>query len=484
MVKKTGYQGFGSFMSEKSVAEMLVDTDRPRPPIELAFSSEGAKRDLEQLVLGADARPHFAIDFSTWTFINHGAFGAPLRAAMAEANRWREHCETQPLAFLDRQLFPQVIRVIKEMSEFVHCDHHDLVFLPNATTGLNTVIQSVTQSLHFSPDDAILTLDIGYGSVRSMIDHMTQFHSCRHTTVPIKLPCTPDSVLEAVEGTLLSRGGAKIKLAVIDAVTSNTGIVLPIVQLTALFHQHGVQVLIDGAHALGMLDLNLEAIDADYFVANCHKWLCSPRGSAWMYVRRDRQPLIKPLIISWGHGYGFTGDFLWDGCRDYSPILATSAALTFWNSCGPARIRQYIVDLRAQVVARLTKAWTPAHEMTTAATTAATTAVASGIREICSEEMLGGMALVALPIGGPVKKKGSNTPADAKYMQDLLHFEYLLEVPIKNIEGTLFVRISCHVYNVLDDYVVLEEAVKAITARGEGDLDAGVGCKLGGGCGR
>lgn len=233
----------------------------------------------------------------------------------------------------------------------------------------------------------------------------------------------------------------------------------------ASFH---LQVLIDGAHALGMLPLDLNTLAADYFVSNCHKWLCAPRGSAILWVAPQHQRHIRPLIISHGFGAGFTSDFIWDGCRDYAPILGVSAALRFWAALGPDRVRAYMTSLLAQAVQLLTAAW--------------------GTGTLVPLSMCGSMALVGLPPGLVAAPPSKADPADAKFVQDLLYANHRVECPVKCIQGTLYVRISAAPYNVPEDYRQLLAAVAALQLEGsarevaEDDGDGPV-CRMGGGCG-
>ncbi|PRW58839.1 L-cysteine desulfhydrase 1 isoform X2 [Chlorella sorokiniana] len=415
--------------------------------------------------LGAAARRHFLIDFDSWTFINHGAFGGALRCAQQEAEAWRRRCEAQPLFFLDRELFAQLVRVMRELAAFAGCRPQDLALLPNATTGLNTVVQSWRGRL--GPDDALFSLDIGYGSVKKMLAVVAEQTGAQHVEMAVQLPLSrPEELVAQVAAAL----PANAKLAVFDAVTSNTAIVLPIWELVQLCHSRGVQVLIDGAHAPGQLPLDLEELGADYFVANCHKWLCAPRGSAFMHVRPEHQRHVRPLIVSHGYGSGFVSEFIWDGCRDYAPLLAISAALRALRQLGPEAAQAHQRQLLAAAVDCLVAAW--------------------GTGTLVPLSMCGAMALVELPPGcttaaqsagagdstaaaaaaaaaaggksGGRCSSSSATSADAKWVQDTLHYQHRIECPVKCVGGRLYVRISAHIYNELADYERLAAAVRSM----------------------
>ncbi|KAL4426688.1 hypothetical protein ABPG77_004744 [Micractinium sp. CCAP 211/92] len=408
---------------------------------------------------GASCRSLFSIDFDRWIFINHGAFGGVLRCAALEAEAWRRRCEAQPLLFLDRELFPQLVRVMRELAAFVGCEARDLALLPNATTGLNTVIQSLRGRV--GPGDALFSLDIGYGSVKKMLGVVAEQTGAEHVELAVRLPLSrPEELVEQVSAAMPPNA----RFAVFDAVTSNTAIVLPIGQLVELCHSRGVEVLVDGAHALGMLPLDLQQLGADYFVANCHKWLCAPRGSAFLHVQRRHQPHVRPLVTSHGHGSGFVSEFIWDGCRDYAPLLGVSAALRAWRTLGPQRVRAHQRQLLAAATDALMLAW--------------------GTGLLVPLSMCGSMALVELPPGCLAASRGQSTDsrssqakqgaeaaaatsADAKFVQDMLHHNHAVESPVKCIGGQLYVRISVHIYNELADYERLAAAVLRIAAQQE-----------------
>ncbi|KAF8066328.1 CPK24 [Scenedesmus sp. PABB004] len=490
-VARSGYRGFGSFMGED--VEALVRQGpaayvAPALPFDDPADADGAACPAAEF--GAAARRHFAVDFAAWAFVNHGAFGAPAAPARRAADAWRARCEAQPLRFIDRELFPHLVRVIRELAALVNCPPEDLVLLPNATTGLNAVIAST----RLGAGDTVFSLDLGYGSVKKMIAAACEAAGARHVEGRVPFPPSgPQAVVDAVAASL----PAGARLAVFDAVTSNTALVLPLPELVALCRSRGVPVLVDGAHALGMLPLDLAALGADYFVANCHKWLCGARGSAMLYAAPARQAALRPAVLSHGAGGGLLSRFIWDGCRDYAPLLAASSAVRWWRRlgggggggggdgggdappldacCDPGRLahggdggaaaRRYMFRLLRDAAALLARRW--------------------GTVAPAPRSMTAAMTLVALPAGGPLPPAGSATSDDAKYVQDLLHFRHAVEAPVKCVDGALCVRISAHVYNELADYEALAAAVEAIAAGPAAEeaahADAGGGGGGGGG---
>jgi selenocysteine lyase/cysteine desulfurase len=226
-------------------------------------------------------------------------------------------------------------------------------------------------------------------------------------------------------------------------------------------------VLIDGAHALGQLEVDVASLGADYFVSNCHKWLCGPRGSAVLHVARQHQAAVRPLVVSHGWGSGFSSEFMWDGCRDYAPLLGVSSALDFWAALGGgAAARAYMRSLLAEAVALLLAAWRT--------------------HTLVPLSLCASMALVRLPRLPPLSGRGSGggpgggpdgppaDSADAKWAQDALHAGRV-ECPVKCIGGGLYVRISAAAYNVPGDYAALAAAVGRLAALPEGAAGAAGG---------
>jgi selenocysteine lyase/cysteine desulfurase len=205
--------------------------------------------------------------------------------------------------------------------------------------------------------------------------------------------------------------------------------------------------MIDGAHALGALPVDLTSLGADFFAGNCHKHFAGSKGTAFLYVARKWQTVIRPLCASHGTGSGFWSEFIWDGCRDYANLLSLTTTMRWWAALpgGSAGAMQYMSSMRAEAVELLTSNW--------------------GTDCFTSDyELLSNMALVLLPSHVQHENDGcfTSTSTHAKSIQDLLHFEHSVECPVKCISGRLYVRITAHIYNVIDDYAKLGEAVKSI----------------------
>jgi isopenicillin-N epimerase len=299
-----------------------------------------------------------------------------------------------------------------------------VVFVDNATTGCNAVLGS----LDLKPGDEIVILDHVYGAVRNTLRHVAAATGARVIEVQ-----TPFPVFDADE--LLGRLGAAIgpraRLAVIDHITSPSALVIPARAVIAACHKAGVPVLIDGAHAPGMIDLDLTALDAAWYVGNCHKWLMAPKGAAFLWARADRQAGLHPTVISHGYGQGFVAEFDWTGTRDPSAALAVTEALAFHARLGGRDLRARNAALAAEAAAML------AAEFGTKAAHCADCA----------------MALVRLPVPAPV------TAADAAALRARL-LRAGTDAPVNAINNAAWLRLSAQAYNELADYERLAGLVR------------------------
>ena len=407
-----------------------------------------------------EIRKLFLLDLTQWTFVNHGAFGATLRAAHVLASEWRGYQESQPLRFFDRVLLPELARRLHHVAALLHAQAHEITFVANATAGLNVAVNALAMGVKVDSEakeattaargkdgagDALL-LDLAYGSVKTMVREAVKRVTggeIEMVAVPLPLDGGARGIVERVAAALEAReaaGKAPPAMAVFDHVTSNTGLVLPVEDLARLCAARGIPVLVDGAHGPLQLPVDLTALRAagvTYYAANGHKWLASEKsvGLLWGCDAAARARL-RPLNISHGYGHGFTSDFLWDGCRDYSAMLSLPACLAVWEACGGVgAVRLHTHDLLREAADMLAAAW--------------------GTGGLAPAEMHANMALVAVP-----QRHGGRPAAyeDAAALQTALYRQNI-EVPVKALGGRLYVRISAHVYNTLSDYERLAAAL-------------------------
>jgi isopenicillin-N epimerase len=237
---------------------------------------------------------HWTLDPQV-TFLNHGSFGACPRVVLEAQQRIREEMERQPLRFFVRTLQDRLDAARGTLAEFLGADPEGVVPVPNATTGVNAVLRS----LRFGPNDELVVTDHGYPACRNALDFAAGRGGARIVVAHLPFPgATP----EGVERAVLEAVTPRTRLVLLDHVTSPTGMILPVESLVRQLADVGVDTLIDGAHAPGMLPLNLSELGSAYYTGNCHKWLCAPKGAGFLYVREDRREEIRPVTISHGAG--------------------------------------------------------------------------------------------------------------------------------------------------------------------------------------
>ncbi|XP_074650172.1 uncharacterized protein LOC141905249 [Tubulanus polymorphus] len=366
-----------------------------------------------------------------FTFVNHGGFGGALKPAMEDAQAWQIYAERQPLRFIDRMVLPLIVHSTRKLSKLIGCDASDIVLVPNASTGMNAVIKD----LDFTSEDTIYHLNIAYGGVKNMLKYVHSKTGAQIQVEKVNFPINGiDEIIELVDNTL--KPGTK--LAVFDHIPNNIPIILPVKELIEICHQRGVRVLIDGAHALGTLPLNLHELNPDYYISNCHKWFCSSKGCAFLYVAKEHQNSTHALVTSAGYGSGFSSDFIWTGLIDVSPLLSLQTVIDFWASVGLDKVRKYNHSLVIEAARLLVDKWNS--------------------KLIAPEESFGPMVNVQIP-----RKIYENIEEvsyeHAEYIGDQLYYRFQIEVPFKAVDGEIYVRISAHVYNVIEDYEVLADAI-------------------------
>jgi isopenicillin-N epimerase len=368
---------------------------------------------------GRDLRQLFRLEEST-TFLNHGSFGLTPMTVLAAQEALRQEMERQPVQFLNRAaLQPRLRAAAGQVAAFLGAGGEDLVFVDNATTGVNAVLRSVA----LGPGDDVLLTDHTYPAVRNAIRFVCERTGARMVEARLPFPAeSPDGIVAAVAAALTAR----TRLAVFDLVSSASAIIMPVPALALVCRKAGARVLIDAAHGPGMLDLDLPALQADWVTGNAHKWLFAPKGCAVLWATKEAQRGLHPTVISHGFEQGFVNEFDWTGTRDPTAWLTAPAALDFYRSMGDSALRVHNHDLAVAAAELLAERWK--------------TEVGAGA------DMLGSMAVVRLP--GAL----SGTSAEAQAVHDRLWQKYHIEVPVMSIEQTLWVRISAQIYNDLDDY--------------------------------
>jgi isopenicillin-N epimerase len=373
--------------------------------------------------------------------LNHGSFGACPRSVLDAQARWRARMEAEPVRFFTLELEPALDASRAALAPYLNARPDDLVFVRNATAGVNAVLRS----LALAPGDELLVTSQGYGACTNAASFVGARTGARLVTVDVPFPTrSPGDVVEAV----LSGVGPRTRLAIVDHVTSPTGAVWPIAEVVRELTVRGVEALVDGAHAPGMVEVDIGAIGAAYYTGNCHKWLCAPKGAAFLHVRADKQAGLHPAIVS--HGLTIPRndrprlhlEFDWCGTDDPSAVLCIPDALRFLETVVPGGL--------AEVRARNRSLALVARD---------TLSAALGPPPL-PPSMIG--ALVAFPIrpGAPMP------PYAGPYIdptQERLYAEARVEVPIFPWPAPprRVLRVSAHLYNTPAQYARLAEWLEA-----------------------
>jgi isopenicillin-N epimerase len=433
----------GSFHSE-DVDTLMAQSDADYMPPALPFEKGSS------IVDDDDKESDFLLDRQRWTFLNHGAFGAALKVGYYRAEEWRLHLERQPLRYFDRDLLPHLVYSARRLADFCHAPRDATTLIPNVTYGLSTILRGYTR--RFERQSHIILWDTSYGSLKKMAHQLCP----RVTEIPISSYFdkmdqfdNPSDIFEVALTETLSNIAIDTEnaLLILDHTTSNTAINMPLESLSKLGKERNMLVMVDGAHGLLAQPLELSNLPhVDFYLGNGHKWLSCPRGIGLLYCPNSdwRDTILEePAVMSHGIGQGFQSRFLWDGCRDYGAALSVPAVLDYWQEKGVPQVQQDIRSNLHAAVELLGLEWHGHSE---------------GVTLVPLELHAPMMALVRLPSSMQQKGGAASTSEDAKRIQDFL-FDQFIEVPIKCIEGVLYVRISSHVYNELDEYSRLAKVI-------------------------
>jgi isopenicillin-N epimerase len=378
------------------------------------------------------------------TFLNHGSFGACPKPVLEHQNELRLRLEREPVAFMVRELEPLLDKARTALARFVGARPQDLVFVRNATSGVNAVLRS----LPFNAGDEILVTDHEYNACRNVVDFVAQRSGARVVVAPIPFPLQSE---DQIIGPILERVANRTRIALVDHVTSQTAIVMPLAAIVRELEARGVPVLVDAAHAPGMVPLNLAKLGASYYTGNCHKWICSPKGAALLHVREDRQPEVRPTVISHGANSPrkdrsrFQIEFGWAGTWDPTAMLSVPAALDFMASLQPSGWRDVMARNRALALAAR-KIICEALE----------------VPPPCPDSMIGSIASV--PISDGKSMKPPKTPLYLDPLQELLFKKWNIEVPVIPWPAPpkRLLRISAQLYNSLPQYERLAKALQQL----------------------
>lgn len=364
-------------------------------------------------------------------YLNHGSFGACPRPVFERYQAWQRELEAEPVEFLGRR-FAELMRGARgALAAFVGADPDDLVFVPNATTGLN----AVARSLRLGPGDEVLATDHEYGALDRTWTFICEKRGARYERRPLPLPIrSAEEIIDAVWSGVTGR----TRVLFLSHVTSTTAIILPVKELIRRARERGILTVIDGAHAPGQVALDLRALGADFYAGNCHKWMNAPKGSAFLYARREAQALLEPLVVSWGWRSErpgpsrFVDEHEWQGTRDIAAYLTVPAAIEFMREHDWQQVQRACHDLAGSARDRI-NAITGLPPLTPA-----------------GGDWFAQMATVALP------------PCDHEALQRRLFGEFGIEVPTFAWNGGSYLRVSIQGYNDEADVDALATALSLL----------------------
>ena len=367
------------------------------------------------------------------THLNHGAYGATPIRVLEDQNDWRRRMEANPVRFFDEEYYPALVEARRRLCELVGAEEENTVFVTNATSGVNIVLSSVP----LGPGDEIVITDHEYETCRNAAHAWAARTGARVVEVPIPFPPTsPKVVVEQIVAAV----GANTRLVIVDHVTSPTALVFPVEAIVAALEPE-VPVLIDGAHAPGMLPLRVGDLGASFYVGNLHKWVCAPKGAAFLHVADRHVDTIQPLVVSraWGVEAATAPRlhtlFDWTATEDPSARLAVPVALDTMSNAHPdgwdgvrSANRTLVIEGRRIVTEAL------------------------GLDPGAGEAWIGSMASVVLP----------GEPEQGVLLDELtvrLRHNHAIEVPVYAWRGRRLLRLSAQRYNRLDDYRRLVDAL-------------------------
>jgi isopenicillin-N epimerase len=371
-----------------------------------------------------------------YTFLNHGSFGSvPIPVAQAQEQH-RELIEARPIEVLGRRCRELLAPVRERIGRFVRADAAGVGLLTNATEGVNSVLRSID----FRPGDVLITTDHVYRAVLQAMRYVARRAGAEIRVVPIPLPTSgDDEIVQRISDAIDPR----TRLVLVDHVTSPTAVVFPVERIAGVCRERGIECLIDGAHAPGMLDLHIGALGATYYTGNFHKWVCAPKGSAFLWVDESRRRCVHPSIISHFLDEGFDTEFDWQGTRDISAWLTINDALAFFEPLGWQRLRDHNRQLAT---------W--AREVVRGELgTESLVPLPSPTGGPFAQSMLASIATVELPAAIRTRWAGPEA------LQADLYERARIEVPIIDWGGRWHVRLSAQAYNRPEQYQTLAKAL-------------------------
>lgn len=379
-----------------------------------------------------DLKRQFLLDPEI-VFLNHGSFGATPRPVFEAYQEWQRRLERQPVEFLVNQLPGHLAEARQSLASYINAGRDDVVYVPNATFALNVV----ARSLVLGAGDEVLTTNHEYGACNNVWQFLSHKRGFKYKRQAIHFPVESN---EAIIDQIMAGVTGRTKVIFLSHITSETALRMPVAEICRLASERDILTVFDGAHAPGQIPIDMEAIEADFYFGNAHKWMCSPKGAGFLYTRPEKQYLIEPLVVGWGWGEGrtftFGSDYLdylqWLGTNDLAAYLSVPAAIEFQEANDWPAVRDECHKLLEGAIQEI--------------------AIITGIapsypdsRSFCQ------MAVARLPI-----------LQDLTVFKDHLYKDYRIEVPCIEWYGQHLIRISIQGYNTQRDIDSLLRALRTL----------------------
>ncbi len=377
-------------------------------------------------------RQHFLLDPNI-IFLNHGSFGATPKSVFETYQNWQQRLENQPVLFLGREYDQLLLESRKALGQYLNADAEDLVYIPNATHGVNII----ARSLNLSAGDEVLTSDHEYGACDFTWDFVCGKTGAKYIHQHIPLPAESEATMLEQ----LWRGVTpRTKVIYLSHITSPTALRLPVKQICERSRSAGILTVIDAAHSPGQMPVDLQDLGAEVVTGNCHKWMMSAKGAAFLYVRKELQSLVEPLIVSWGYnptpatttGSRFIDLLQWTGTKDPSAALTVPAAIQFMRDHHWEEVRNECHHLLQDCIIQISDL------------------VNSPPLYPLDSDLYYQMGIAPVP------------PSNLEALKTRLYNEFRIEVPLIQWQDRQFVRISVQGYNTREDLDALVRALEIL----------------------
>ena len=362
-------------------------------------------------------------------FLNNGSFGAAPISVIQYAQSIQEELERQPVEFFLENYYLELRKSAGRLANFINADSEGIGFVDNATSGVNAVMRSLAHKL--TSDDEVLLTTQSYPAVKAICYYLRDTVGIKVREIDLPFPCS-DS--QQIIDTYNNEINPNTKIVIVDHILYTSGIVTPVKELVSLIKSKGAWVLVDGAHAPGMIPLDLEEIDADWYTGNCHKWLFAPKGCAFLWTAEQHRAYTKPNVISFYLDQGYTKEFDWTGTRNPAPYLALKESIKFHKSLDSELLMSHNHDLAVQarklVAERL------------------------GLDLPCPDDMVSSLA--ALQFTGQYEL----TKESSYKLRNEFYHKYKIEMPFMEFNGKMWFRFTAQVFNDISEYEYLAESMR------------------------